>query len=144
MAPCFVSKMKQTVLTLAFILWSATSAAGPVAAPVRAEIDALLEKLQRSGCQFNRNGTWYSGTEAKGHPLRKFAYLERKGRIDSAEQFIEIAASRSSTTGKAYRVKCGREAPVESRQWLAEQLAAIKQRADARRSDMQSKSTGVD
>lgn len=124
--------MKQAVLALVLVWWCAALSAAPVAAPVRAEIDALLDKLERSGCQFNRNGTWYSGTEAKDHLLRKFHYLERKGAIDSAEQFVEIAASRSSTTGKAYFVKCGSEAPVESRQWLVKQLAVIRQRGDAR------------
>lgn len=118
--------MKQTQLTFALIVWSAISSAGSVAAPVRAEIDALLGKLQRSGCQFNRNGTWYSGTEAKEHLLRKVDYLERGGAIGSAEKFIELAASRSSTTGRAYFVKCGGEAQVESAQWLLKQLSAVR------------------
>ena len=141
--------MKQILLALALTWWTAALIADPVAAPVRAEIDALLGELQRSGCQFNRNGAWHSGTEAKKHLLRKFDYLERRGAIDSAEQFIGIAASQSSTTGKAYFVKCGSEAPVESRQWLTKQLAAIRQRGEAREntarpeSSAQPKSTGV-
>lgn len=111
---------------LALVLWSAALRADPVAAPVRAEIETLLGKLQGSGCQFNRNGSWHSGGEARDHLLRKFDYLERKGAIDSAEKFIALAASRSSTTGKTYFVKCGSEAPVESRQWLRKQLSAIR------------------
>lgn len=136
-------KMKQTLLALGLIWGAAASTADSAAAPVRAEIDALLDKLQRSGCQFNRNGTWHSGAEAKKHLMRKFNYLERRGAIDSAEQFVEIAASRSSTTGKTYFVKCGSGAPVESRQWLVKQLAAIRQRGDARPNTTQSKPAGV-
>ena len=126
--------MKQTLFALALILCSAVSSAGSVAAPVRAEIDALLGKLQASGCQFNRNGTWHSGAEAKEHLLRKFDYLERRGAVDSTEKFIELAASRSSTSGKAYFVKCGGEAPVESRRWLLKQLAVIRGGPDTTRS----------
>lgn len=43
-------KMKQTLLALGLIWGAAASTADPAAAPVRAEIDALLDKLQRSGC----------------------------------------------------------------------------------------------
>lgn len=122
--------MKPIILALALVLCPAASSAGSVAAtPVRAEIDALLSKLQASGCQFNRNGAWHSGAEAKEHLQRKFDYLERRGAIDSAEKFIELAASRSSTTGKVYFVKCGGEAPVESGRWLRKQLAAIRSSA---------------
>ena len=82
--------------------------------------------MQASGCQFNRNGTWYSASEAKDHLTRKLEYLEGKGSIGSTEQFIDLAASSSSSSGKAYLVKCSNEAPVESKQWLGRQLALIR------------------
>ncbi|MDR2240437.1 MAG: DUF5329 domain-containing protein [Zoogloeaceae bacterium] len=122
--------VKRFNLTAAFIFWWCMAAgAAPAAAPVRAEIDALLNKLQTSGCQFNRNGAWHSGSEARDHLLGKLEYIERKGTVGSAEQFIELAASRSSFSGKAYQVKCGDAAPVESRQWLSEQLKIIRSAA---------------
>ena len=145
-----LNMIKKTLLALSLLGFPAALTADPVAAPVRAEIDALLGELQRSGCQFNRNGAWHSGAEAREHLLRKFNHLERRSAIDSAEQFIGIAASQSSTTGKAYLVKCGSEAPVESRQWLTKQLAAIRQRGEARentarpKSSAQPKFTGVE
>jgi len=107
-------------------LWCCLSFAAPPSAPVRAEIDALLSKLEGSGCQFNRNGTWYSASEAKDHLLRKLEYLEGRTTIQSTEQFIELAGSTSSTSGEAYQVKCGDGSPVESRQWLIGQLASIR------------------
>ena len=93
---------------------------------VRAEIDALLSRLETSSCTFNRNGTWYPATEAKAHLLSKLKYLEDRGAVQSTEQFIELAASSSSTTGQPYLVKCGNGAPVQSGKWLSSELQAIR------------------
>lgn len=102
--------------------WTAASAA-PTAAPVRAEIDTLLNKLQSSGCQFNRNGSWYSGAEAKSHLLRKLEYFEDKETVKNTEQFIELAATKSSSSGKPYQVKCGADHALDSKLWLTRELA---------------------
>jgi hypothetical protein len=118
--------MKRLVFTVLCGLWWAISSASPAAAPVKAEIDALLAKLQESGCQFNRNGSWYTGAEARNHILRKLEYIEGKGTVQNTEQFIELAASKSSWSGKAYQVKCGSEPPVESQVWLTRQLSVIR------------------
>jgi hypothetical protein len=110
-------------------LWCCVLSAGSTPAPVRAEVEALLAGLQASGCRFNRNGSWYSGGEAKAHLLRKLEAIEVKTTIASAEQFIELAASRSSASGKAYQVKCGGAAAVDSRQWLMRQLMSLRNAA---------------
>jgi hypothetical protein len=57
--------MKPIFVTTVASLWSAFAAASPTSEPVRAEIDALLAKLQASGCEFNRNGSWSNGSEAR-------------------------------------------------------------------------------
>jgi hypothetical protein len=106
-------------------VWGAAFA-GPTPAPVRAEIDAMLNRLETSGCQFLRNGSWHDGARAKAHLLDKLAYIEKRGTVQSAEQFIELAASRSSLSGRPYQVRCGGQAPVESRRWLGEQLTALR------------------
>lgn len=118
--------MKRVFLAALVGLWSVLSAAAPTAAPIRNEIDAVLAKLQGSGCQFNRNGSWYTGTEAKEHLLRKLEYIEGKSSVQNTEQFIERAASRSSSSGKPYQVKCGGEPAVESQLWLIQQLSVIR------------------
>ncbi len=120
--------MKPRRLTIAALAMVFCTAAGatPTAAPVRAEIDALLGKLQESGCQFNRNGSWYSGAEAKSHLLRKLEYFEDKGTVKNTEQFIELAASKSSSSGKPYQVKCGNAGAVPSQQWLNAELHALR------------------
>ncbi len=111
-----------SILTLA----TCTSLAGPTAPPVRAEIDAMLARLQDSGCEFNRNGTWYKAEAAKAHLLRKLDYLEGKTNLQSTEQFIRLAGTSSSMSGRAYQVRCPGTVAIPSAQWLASALAAIR------------------
>ena len=110
----------------------ATTFAAPNATLVHKEIEGLLTRLEKSGCQFNRNGSWYTGLEAKTHLLRKLAYIEDKGTLQSTEQFIELAASKSSFTGDAYQVKCAGTSPVASQQWLGKELVAVRAGASAK------------
>lgn len=114
-----------TVLSLAGLQMQPAVAA-PVPPVVKAEIEALLQRLQAPGCQFNRNGSWYTGAEAQSHLARKLAYLEDKDLVKTTEDFIALGGSTSSSSGKAYLVRCGDAAAVESRRWLQEQLKAVR------------------
>ncbi len=116
----------RAALALLLSLAAATTSAAPLPPTARAEVDALLARLQSSGCEFNRNGSWYSGTEAKGHLLKKLDYLEGKDMVTTAEQFIARGASSSSMSGKPYRVRCAGKAPVESAQWLTAELQTLR------------------
>src|SRR5215475_12569964 len=122
--------MPRLLIFLLTWIFVAASTAAPLSAAARAEIDGLMSRLEASGCEFNRNGTWHTATEAKSHLLRKLKYLEDRSAVRSAEEFIELAASSSSTTGQPYLVKCGSNAPVRSGTWLLSQLQAM--RASAR------------
>jgi len=122
----FSAMSKRHLALILSAAWSCVSLAAPTPAPVRAEIDVLLARLQRSGCQFSRNGTWHDGPKAKEHLLNKLKYIERKGTVQSTEQFIELAGSASSSSGKAYEVKCGGAAPVQSQKWLTDELAKLR------------------
>ncbi|MCE3260970.1 MAG: hypothetical protein K0R43_49 [Pseudoduganella sp.] len=113
---------------LCLALALAPAHAAPLPAPARAEVAALLDRLQASGCQFNRNGTWHSGAEAKAHLQRKLEHLEKKDLVHNAEQFIELGAAASSTSGKPYLVRCGAAAALESKAWLGAELKAIRAR----------------
>jgi len=106
----------------------ATSAPPGASAPTagHAEIEALLELLSRSGCLFNRNGSWHSAAEARRHLAAKLEYLQRRGLVQTAEHFIERGASSSSLSGRPYLVQCGTAEPVESAQWLAAQLERLR------------------
>lgn len=115
--------MAAVLLTLAAQL---TAHAAPLPAPARADVDALLTRLQASGCDFNRNGSWYAGAEARAHLLKKLEYLEGKDMVSTAEQFIERGASASSMSGKPYLVRCAGKAPVESVVWLKAELLQVR------------------
>lgn len=106
---------------------AAASLAAPAPAPARAEIEALLKALQVSGCQFNRNGSWYSGAEAQTHLTKKLEYLESKSLVKTAEDFIQLGAATSSSSGKPYLVRCGTAPAVESKAWLQARLVELRQ-----------------
>ena len=118
--------MKQLLLLVVTVIFAAAGNAASLSPAARTEIDALLSGLEASSCTFNRNGTWYPATEAKSHLLSKLKYLEDRGMVQSAEQFIERAASSSSTSGQPYLVKCGSGAPVQSGTWLRSQLQVVR------------------
>jgi hypothetical protein len=110
-------------------LWLALTGAaqaGATPTPVRAEIDALLARLESSGCRFGRNDEWYAGADARAHLLRKLEYVERVGTIRSTEQFIETAATKSSVSGAPYQVQCGSAAAVPSGPWLSGELKGLR------------------
>jgi len=124
----------RTTNILAVILVTLATAASPtfaadLPATSRAEIDALLNRLGASGCQFNRNGSWYSSADAKAHLAKKLNYLMEKNKLDGTEQFIKLAASSSSMSGTPYQVRCGDSQPVASQTWLTTELQTIRAKA---------------
>ena len=89
-----------------------------------AEITHLLGFVESATCQFIRNGQTYSGPRAASHMKRKYSYF--KDRIKTAESFIELAATRSTVSGRIYLVRChGKEIPTH--EWLQKELAAFRQ-----------------
>jgi hypothetical protein len=93
-----------------------------VPTPAVAEINFLLATVGASGCDFFRNGNWHDAQQAQAHLSKKYQWLVARNRVRSAEDFIELAATRSSLSGQAYLVRCAGVAPVSSHSWLAEQL----------------------
>ena len=116
---------RASALLAVFAVAAAVSA--PVSPPVRAEIAALFKALQASACQFNHNGSWYTAAEAQAHLSKKLEYLEGKNLVKSAEDFINLGASTSSSSGKPYLVRCGSAQAVESKAWLLNQLSTLRQ-----------------
>jgi len=113
----------------AALLSASLAPAATLSPAARGEIDSLLSRLEASGCQFKRNGSWHTAAEAESHLRRKMDYLVNRGAVASAEQFIERAATQSSMTGQVYLVKCGSQPPVQTGTWLFTELQ--RQRAAA-------------
>jgi uncharacterized protein DUF5329 len=86
----------------------------------KAEVQHLLDYLKNSGCRMDRNGSIHDADEAIKHIVRKYDYY--RDDIKTTEDFIDRSASRSSFSGRAYKVLCpGQEArPTED--WLKEEL----------------------
>lgn len=99
---------------------AATAAAPPVAV---AEVNYLLGFVDRSGCKFYRNGSWYDSHRAQSHLRQKYDYLAAHDRIKSAEDFIELAASKSSMSGEDYQIRCEAGPALPSGSWLRTALA---------------------
>ncbi len=117
----------EAILFCVFSLASTPAFAAPSPA-AKKEIGQLMDALSRSGCQFQRNGNWYGAAEARAHLQRKYDYLLKKGKVDTAEQFIRRAASESSMSGRAYRVECqGREQDASA--WFDGQLQKLRHTA---------------
>lgn len=105
---------------------SSAQAQAPAAAPpapAQREIAHLLDYVGRSGCEFNRNGSWHDSAAARSHLRDKYDYLAKRKLAPTAELFIERGASASSMSGKAYLIRCKGGESVPSARWLGEELA---------------------
>lgn len=123
--------MRRTLRTVMLAVGLSTPLAAPAAetpAATRAEIEHLLGYLERSGCEFFRNGSWHKAADARTHLQRKYQYLLDKGRIARTEDFIEQGATQSSMSGKRYEVKCANDAPVTNAEWLTQELQRYRER----------------
>ena len=81
------------------------------------EIEHLITHLKASGCEFQRNGSWYDSAKAAAHLQQKYDYLLKKKLVPTTAAFIERAGSQSSMSGKAYQVRCAGQVAV-SADWL--------------------------
>jgi hypothetical protein len=90
-----------------------------------AEIEALIQRVAAArGVIFIRNGSEYAAADAAKHLRRKLD--ASKGRIRTPEAFIDKLGSRSSMSGKAYRVRLPDGRVLDSATWLNGLLADIR------------------
>ncbi len=86
------------------------------------EIDFLLTSVAESDCEFIRNGKEYTGDAARDHLQMK---RERgKKHYETTEQFIERIASKSSWSGKPYRIRCG-DSEEDASAWFTRALESF-------------------
>jgi hypothetical protein len=108
-------------LVLGLALPPLARAAPPASA--QTEINYLLAFVGNSGCGFFRNGSWYDAKQAEAHLRYKYEMLAARDLINTAEDFIEKAATKSSVSAQPYQVRCSGAEAVTSNQWLRDALA---------------------
>jgi Family of unknown function (DUF5329) len=113
--------MKKLLISCS-LLFSVFCHAQEIPNATKQEVEHLFAHLDNSGCQFNRNGSWYSAHEAVLHIRKKYDYLLGKKLINTTESFIEKAATESSMSGKPYQVKCKGQTVALSSIWLKNEL----------------------
>ena len=111
--------MKKFALLILFFINALTFSSSHVFADMESEINHLLTYIENSQCSFIRNGSAHSGPDARDHIVKKYNYF--KDRINSAEEFIEYSATKSTISGRPYKVRCdGKE--YLTAQWLNDEL----------------------
>jgi hypothetical protein len=80
----------------------------------------LIATVKNSSLVFVRNDHHYDGPTAASHIVRKYAHFREQ--ISTPEQFIDLCASRSLLTGKAYEVILDNGGRVPLRDWLMQAL----------------------
>jgi hypothetical protein len=93
------------------------------AATMDEEIDYLLATVGASNCTFIRNGKSYAAKSAQDHLQMK----RKRGKryYDSTDEFIDRIASKSSFSGKPYRIQCGDGPEQTATAWFS---ALLRQR----------------
>ncbi len=89
------------------------------------EIEHLLNFIKITHCKVTRNGTTYQDSEAVNHIKRKYEYF--KDEIETTEQFILMAATKSTMSGKFYMVQCGENKPHKTKEWLLKELGRYRE-----------------
>mgnify|MGYP002621962165 FL=1 len=89
-----------------------------------ARIEALIGKIEAlEGAKFVRNGKAHDAAEAADHLRMK---LKRAGdRVKTAEDFIDGIATKSSVTGRPYRIRFKDGSETETGPWLHDRLNEI-------------------
>lgn len=85
------------------------------------EIQHLLNYVSETTCQYERNGDFYNGVEARKHIERKYKYFLKD--IKTAEDFIRLSATQSTMSKKKYEIHCAGHKTIKSSAWLLNELA---------------------
>jgi hypothetical protein len=106
------------------ILLALLMLSGKVAADTQQEIDHLLDFVANTTCQYDRNGTIHTGQEARNHINRKYEYYKKK--VKTAEDFIKYSATKSTFSGRRYKIRCPDAEVINASDWLLDELQAFR------------------
>lgn len=115
--------MTRRFALLLLVFAAMASAASPPASETQ-KIEYLLAAIETlPSAQFLRNGTAYDAKTAAEHLRLK---LQKAGsRVVTADDFIRICASTSSTSGEPYRIRFADGRTVTSEAYLRQRLAEL-------------------
>ncbi len=89
------------------------------------KIQYLINSVEKmEGASFIRNGSEHSGAQAANHLRMK---LEKAGdRVQTADDFIKLCASKSYLSGKPYRIKFDNGKTIKAEEYFREKLLGFK------------------
>ena len=119
------------MLGLAFLLAVPAANAGAQESTEALEqtIQYLIDHVERSELTFVRNTKEYSSAEAAEHMGKKYRHFKKK--IHTAEDFIELAATKSLMSGKPYLVVTAHGERLRTADWLQQVLVEYRARQAA-------------
>ncbi|MEW6672463.1 MAG: DUF5329 family protein [Thermodesulfobacteriota bacterium] len=117
--------MKKIMLWLALFLAFTGGYACAQNVSAAVEIRHLIESVEAlQGAAFIRNGSEYDAGKAAEHLRIK---LKMAGdRVKSAEDFIELCASKSSLSGEAYRIRLSDGTVIDAEAFFRRRLKALR------------------
>jgi hypothetical protein len=85
------------------------------------KIDFLISSVENlKGAKFIRNGSEYDGKEAADHLRMK--RQKAGGRVQTADDFIRLCASKSFMTGKPYLIRLSNGKILKSEEYFRDKL----------------------
>ena len=85
------------------------------------KIDFLISSVENfKGAKFIRNGTEYDGKKAAEHLRMKLK--SAGGRVQTADDFIRLCASKSFITGKPYMIRSSDGKTITSEEYFRKKL----------------------
>jgi hypothetical protein len=112
----------KNILVTAFVILALFS--GAVSAQDNIEkkkIEFLISSVENlKGAKFIRNGSEHDGKEAAEHLRMKLK--KAGGKVQTADDFIRLCASKSFITGKPYMIKIADGKTIKSEEYFREKL----------------------
>lgn len=129
---CFLKTSLSSILVLTLlVLLSVKGALAEEGSQNKIEeqkIEFLLERVEKSGATFIRNGDEHPAAKAKEHlehkmnMARKMFWFFGPSKAISAREFIDKIAAKSSTSGKEYHIRTKEGKTYTTKEWLDMQL----------------------
>ena len=116
--------MKESVVAAWIILALFSGAVSAMEPSEKKKIEFLIFSVENlEGAKFIRNGSEYDGKKAAEHLRMKLRFAG--GKIQTAEDFIKLCASKSSASGKPYWIKYADGKTIKSEEYFREKLKAF-------------------